>query len=48
MEKQKKIDAAVDGIRKKYGAEAIQRASVFGNSVALGKQICTLPEKGFI
>ena len=47
-EKQKKIDAAVDGIRKKYGAEAIQRASVFGNSVALGKQICTLPEKGFI
>ena len=48
LEKQKKIDAAVDGIRKKYGAEAIQRASVFGNSVALGKQICTLPEKGFI
>lgn len=47
LEKQRKIDSAVDGIRKKYGAEAIQRASIFGNSVALGKQICTLPEKGF-
>ncbi len=47
-DRQKKIDSAVDAIRGKYGAEAIQRASVMGDPLALGQQICTLPDHGFL
>lgn len=48
IEKQKKIDSAVDDIRRKYGAESIQRASVMGDPLALGRQICTLPDHCFL
>lgn len=48
LEKQKKLDSAVDSIREKYGAESIQRASVMGDPLALGRQICTLPDHCFL
>lgn len=47
-DRQKKLDSAIDGIRRKYGAESIQRASILGNEVALGHQICTLPDHVFL
>ena len=48
IKKQRCIDSAVDKIRLKYGADAIQRASVFGDSVALGAAVCTLPDHSFL
>lgn len=48
IEKQKKLDSAVDRIREKYGAESIQRASVMGDPLALGRQVCTLPDHSFL
>ena len=42
LEKQKKIDAAVDKIRGKYGNGLIQRASIFGK-IPQDFGFCTLP-----
>lgn len=44
IERQRKIDAAMDKIRLKYGAGSIQRASIFSDPVALGKTVSTLPD----
>lgn len=42
VEKQRKIDAAVDKIRSKYGNELIQRASIFGQ-IPSDFGFCALP-----
>ena len=46
IERQKKLDAAVDRIRLKYGADSIQRASVFSDPAASGRNISILPDHG--
>lgn len=48
INKRRNIDSAIDRIREKYGAESIQRASIFGDSVALGGAVTTVPDHGFI
>lgn len=47
INKRRNIDSAIDRIREKYGAESIQRASIFGDAVALGGAVTTLPDHGF-
>lgn len=44
LNKQRSIDAAVDGIRAKYGAGSIQRASIFGSTVAEHAEFGSLPD----
>ena len=40
-EKQKKVDAAMDSIRSKYGMGKIMRGSVMKNSMNIGKKFNT-------
>ena len=44
LNKQRSIDAAVDGIRAKYGAESIQRACLLGDPTAANLAFCSLPD----
>ncbi len=43
LNKQRGIDAAVDGIRAKYGADSICRACLLNNSAASEPAFCALP-----
>ena len=43
LNKQRGIDAAVDGIRAKYGADSICRASLLNDPTAAELTFCSLP-----
>lgn len=44
LNRQRKIDAAVDRIREKYGNTIIQRASIMGDMTPLNFGFCSLPD----
>ena len=44
LNKQRSIDAAMDSIRAKYGADSIQRACLLGDPTAANLAFCSLPD----